>query len=770
MKLFLNLICILLVTVSFAADELLNYSSPFPIKGAVAFGDGLFMATGGGLRYKTNNADDMYTTANGLGDQSISAIAISDRGSFAVTDNGIVAVIGTNGYWNILTRSYAGSGLRVIPDMMRLAGPIIIIAFEDRLSFFDMNSLESVLTIERIADMNMSINAVSAMEVRDDSLYVAIDSNLYVRKMDWENLKSDVQLNNPDSWKLVKSVSKKNLIKSIAWEKNEIKTFPTEGTRIWDDDGETYVAADTFSVISSGVPRVVLRGNTLKDSILYERDSFVVSATAKDTVWSRYYRSKVRWVSLLPSNKAVLAGPNNVFYYDGKKVKDISAYERFALGSAYELQVLPDGGVLAASEEGKLSYNNGYDWSEPTKTYESFGNLTNARAHDLKVLSVIPGGVAFYHIWGYGSMLYQDWGKKVYQALLPDNDNCMDDYFENDEPRQVYTVSSAPSPDGKGFFLTSASNNGYSLVFMDAEDGHVSCANNIGSAPIASSIIVQEKENGDWVAYVGTRSDMSLSVGGGLDVITFPRPSSTGGELSSKITKANVKTYYGPSTTPLDMVYEPKTGYFWIVTETALEYWNEDLDSLRSPLSTNGLTSANYTSIDADCRGNLWVGTSSGAYRLTPRTTNPDTLSVVRFTTRNGLLSDRIQDMAVDTVLGFVWMAHENGITRYRRNDLRSSDGNMTDDAREGVKVFPNPFRPMYHPNIVFDNVTDDAVINIYNRGGKLVKSLRGEVVTGSRVEWDGRMDNGTLVAPGVYQYVIRGASKVKKGKLLVIH
>jgi hypothetical protein len=219
------------------------------------------------------------------------------------------------------------------------------------------------------------------------------------------------------------------------------------------------------------------------------------------------------------------------------------------------------------------------------------------------------------------------------------------------------------------------------------------------------------------------------------------------------------------------MVYEPKTGYYWMVTGSSLVYWNKDEENLKTPLSTNGLTGANFTSIDVDSRGNLWVGTSNqGVYRLTPRSTSPDTLSVQHFTTRQGLLSDRVQDVAVDSGLGAVWFAHENGVSYYMRNDLRGTDGNMTEYAGKDVRVYPNPFRPDRHEYIVFDNVSDDAVINIYNRGGKLVASLTGEEVAGGRAEWRGRMKNGNLVAPGVYQYVIRGASKVRKGKLLIVH
>ena len=209
-----------------------------------------------------------------------------------------------------------------------------------------------------------------------------------------------------------------------------------------------------------------------------------------------------------------------------------------------------------------------------------------------------------------------------------------------------------------------------------------------------------------------------------------------------------------------------------MVTAASLVYWSEQDTSLLTPLSTNGLTSANYTSIDVDSRGNLWVGTSmQGAYRLTPSTTNPDTLSVQHFTARQGLLSDRVQDVAVDSVLGVVWFAHDNGVSAYVRKDVGGTDGNMDDDSNKDFKVYPNPFRPREnHSRIVFDNVAEDAVISIFNRGGKLVMALSGDRLVGGRAEWDGTMNNGKLVAPGVYQYVVRTKSKVKKGKLLIVH
>ena len=784
MKALIHLICILsIVTSVFAQDQWLNFSSPYPIKSAIPNGEGLLMATGGGIRYRTNNADDLYTTANGLGDQSMSAIAVSDLGVFAVSDNGIISTMLPGGSWQVLSRSYAGSNTRVIPGMAVLGGTVLVIAFEDRLSFFSLKTMTSILTVERIADISVSAFPVSAMEVRGDSLIIAAGGGLYMRKMDWENLDNDVHLYDPDSWKIIKSASNDNKpIKSLAWKDGKIQTFATEGMRIWDKDGETRVALDTFSVFSESESMVSVRGKVLKDSLLYERDSVEIKVNGKKA-YRYYYRSKVRWVSLQPSGKAVLGGPEIILYYDNGKLTDLTEYKPFPLRYTYELQALPLGGVLAATEDGYLSYyyfsgsDKNFRWTNPKPAYPPFGNTTNARAHNLKTLSVLPTKGLFYHIWGLGYIAYGFWDPDSLTQSYTWGDTttsyCMDNYLEDfGNTKYTIAVSTTPAPDGLGYLSTSASNKGYSLVYVDIDkDGSpMSCAKNVGSAPIGGPMYARIDEKGNWVVYVGTRAGTSTDANGGLDVFTFPPPKKMGGDIF-RVDTTYRKTYSGSQSTPLDLVYEPKTDYVWMVTNSSLVYWDKDEGDLKSPLSTNGLSGVVYTSIDVDARGNLWVGTSSqGAYRLTPRKTNPDTLSVEHFTSRHGLLSEKIQDVAVDTVLGMVWFAHDNGITRYKRDDVRNTDKNMTSDAPEDVKVFPNPFRPKLQAFVSFANVADDAVINVYNRGGKLVVSLSGEKISGGRAMWNGRMDNGNIVAPGVYQYVVRGGSKVKKGKLLIIH
>ena len=157
-------------------------------------------------------------------------------------------------------------------------------------------------------------------------------------------------------------------------------------------------------------------------------------------------------------------------------------------------------------------------------------------------------------------------------------------------------------------------------------------------------------------------------------------------------------------------------------------------------------------------------------FRLTPRKGSPDTLTVKRFTTKDGLLDNNVSDVAIDPVLGIAWFAHEKGVSYYRRNDLKDARDNMTDSAKVDVRAYPIPFRPKVHALFTIDGIAENSVVSIFNRGGALIRSFSNQDVLGGKVEWDGREKSGKLVAPGVYYYVVKSGSKVKKGKFIIIH
>ncbi len=79
----------------------------------------------------------------------------------------------------------------------------------------------------------------------------------------------------------------------------------------------------------------------------------------------------------------------------------------------------------------------------------------------------------------------------------------------------------------------------------------------------------------------------------------------------------------------------------------------------------------------------------------------------------------------------------------------------------------PNPYNPSTG-NLTIKNFPDNSVINIkiYNLEGNLVREIDG---SGTSVIWDGKNENGSTVASGIYFYAAKTQTDSCKGKITVI-
>ena len=688
------------------------FSDPFPIRDVAIFGDdAIVLATDGGVRYRSLTDDYVYHSEEGLETSRFYAVASSpDQGIFAISEYGLVASLGgTNKPWHVLNRSYVKNNVRVVPRGATIAGTVMTIAFEDRLAFFDLTLNRSILTIDRIGSKSLLTTPIREILVRGDSLYVRMDNATFVRKMDWVNLPADKRLSDPNTW--------------------------------------TLVPADVSVVgFDEPVAQVIVDSQVLMDPALYHDDG----------------ASKVKW-QVKTKNGTYLVGSEYIFFCENGtyKVTDLTKTFGYLPGEVYELKSSPYGGVFAASVDGMLSYGDINSWQEPQYVFGVIGNGANAYSARIKALSFLPDGHLFYHIWGFVYLMYSDWGKALEFFYKSTGGYCFENYMQD----IAISVATIPAPDGSGFLTSTGSNNGYGVIYFTA-DGEVHCANRVGENPIPG-VMYSRIDGNDWLVYVASKKGTALASEGGLDVIRFPSPKSNGGELAN----GTLKTYRGISPAPVDMVYDSVGERLWLVSMSNLAYLDEESDTLLTPSSTNGLRGVEYTSIDVDVHGNLWVGTTNqGVFRLTPKKGSPDTLTVKQFTTKDGLLDNYVTDVSIDPVFGVAWFAHEKGVSYYRRNDLKDARDNMTDLAKADVRAYPVPFRPGIHALLTIDGIAENSTVSIYNRGGALVKSFRDQDVLGGKIEWDGREKTGKFVAPGVYYYVVKNGSTVKKGKFIIIH
>ncbi|TKJ48032.1 hypothetical protein CEE34_00965 [Candidatus Aerophobetes bacterium Ae_b3a] len=82
-----------------------------------------------------------------------------------------------------------------------------------------------------------------------------------------------------------------------------------------------------------------------------------------------------------------------------------------------------------------------------------------------------------------------------------------------------------------------------------------------------------------------------------------------------------------------------------------------------------------------------------------------------------------------------------------------------------GIVAYPNPFSPSAHTNLVFwGNSVPYMKIRILNLSGELVKVLQ-EKYGNSMVSWDGKNEQGNLVARGIYIFVMENFS----GRIAVV-
>ena len=450
---------------------------------------------------------------------------------------------------------------------------------------------------------------------------------------------------------------------------------------------------------------------------------------------------------------------------DASKIKRDTVFNNFKLDNVYELAPMYLGGVMAATPEGWMAYSDGYKWRETVPIWNGVGSYSSAYDNRMKVFTALSVDVLLTHVWGMGFFIYSDNGYSLFKEITPRNENsCLDEYSDD------YTVAigTTTAPDGSGFLIATSAEKAYGLVYI-SRDWEVSCLSGVGSTPIAGVLASKvDEKTGDWIVYVSSKEAVVANIAGSLDKFIIPPPAKNGGRLLMK-EKKNIPTPENRS--PLDFAFDKDDGSLWMITMGNLAYMEEDRDTLVQPSSTKGLIGAEYSSMDRDVQGNIWLGTTDkGAFRLAKKGKSKDTLSAIHFTTSEGLLSDQINDMAIDPVLGMAWFAHEGGVTRYTRNDLKNAEKFMTSNTPAEVKAYPNPFRPKQGYHLFIDNVSEDSFVSIYNRGGALVKSFYDKDILGGRAEWDGKDANGKLVAPGVYHYVVRKGFRIKTGKIILIH
>lgn len=724
---------------SYGAKDIEGYSIPLDIHSATTFRNALYVATDGGIRtFIQGDVSEVYTADDGLETTQFYSVFGNQKGLFAVSSKGLIAMqANLREPFTVINRSFLSSNAEVIPGLIDIAESVMVLGFEDKIALIDLISGRSLISLTTIGSHRLSTSSVTALNIKDDSLFVAINNEVYVRKMDWINLEADLFLADPSTWKPVSIPALvPDTIRAIAWIEDSLVVRKEKGTLSYDSNRKK-----TEAYLNSS--QLFLNGQKINDPMLSKNDS-----------------SQIEWI-LETDKEAYFVGPRTVIYRKDKKWKDVSAWANYSLGPVHQIQSFKTGGIFAASPYGYLAWSDGYSWTpKHLVNFTPFIFEQESIVFKMKSIALDRNGYMIYGLWGGGFLLLNESGLQIYKHISPST-SCIDNFLEN----YIVSIGSVTAPDQSGFLVSYWSSEQYGFAYISLE-GEVSCANKIGSTPYPGPLTVRisPEDPNKWEVYSSAGNSNQVSSKGSLDVFTFTAPSKTGGRLLD----VDVQTYEGPNNERIIDLDFDATGRLWLAGYSSIGYLDDD--QIQLPHKISGYSGAVNSSLGVDVQGNIWVGTNQGAYRLTPKNGLPDILTAINYKMKDGLLSNEIYDLGIDSTKGMIWFGHNNGITRYTRKDLRKADSFMTKEAPKKPIAYPNPFMPKTQGKVVIDYIAEESTVQIYNAGGALVRSFTGEELLGGRLEWDGRDLSGRLVAPGLYHYFVRKEDKREKGKLIIVH
>jgi ligand-binding sensor domain-containing protein len=273
------------------------------------------------------------------------------------------------------------------------------------------------------------------------------------------------------------------------------------------------------------------------------------------------------------------------------------------------------------------------------------------------------------------------------------------------------------------------------------------------------------------------------------------------------VTPDSVWTYYGLPTTECKRIVVDQVNRKWIGTETqgVLVYDDSGTPSTKSDdpaigtlTTSDGLGSNQITDLAVDRDGLVWIGTPAGLFYYENG----------KVKQRYGLLSDNVTRLLVDGVNN-LWVGTGSGLSCFLTREYRwqhfhaensglvdngvtalamdYSNGKLYAGTNRGLSVletpfsepltemadlrlYPNPFIPAEHANLVIDGLSFGVSVHIFGQDGYRVRRFSAGDVIGRKVFWDGRNERGEPVSGGIYVVVEQnegGERRIGKAALI---
>ncbi|GHV14843.1 hypothetical protein AGMMS49938_11690 [Fibrobacterales bacterium] len=463
-----------------------------------------------------------------------------------------------------------------------------------------------------------------------------------------------------------------------------------------------------------------------------------------DAIWKR----EIDWEKIYDDR--FLADPNSwskadtIFFDDPPKPAYTPHGSNFFLNEVKTLAVMQGEGVIAwGSDYNYFSKMQNGTWGRAfwANPKEYNGDQKNYQTKSLAAQS--NGNFAFGN-WGAGFTAFNSnfpVAEEVFWLHSQNTNNQCPTNFSAEEGD--WTIVQGVTAIDNGYLFSYVSADNYGIGIIDNKGNYKCYKYKENSSPAAIGILEKDGE-----IFVAWKTSLEAK-DGGIDIYNNKF------ELIKK-----TPSHFG---FPLDFAFD-KNGILWLVSTNKIFY----LDNFEFKEPVNNLSNVVFSSIEVDANNGLWLGTlGGGAYSLTQKNGKPDSLTYKRISIRSGLLNELVYDIAIDTLKGLVYFAHDLGVSVYSTAEVRSANGFMESGAPK-VFAYPNPFRPEIHRRLIIDNVSENGIVYIFNSSGRRVRIFEKADLKGGRVIWNGTAENGRTVSPGLYHYFAVDGKNTAKGKILL--
>ena len=300
-----------------------------------------------------------------------------------------------------------------------------------------------------------------------------------------------------------------------------------------------------------------------------------------------------------------------------------------------------------------------------------------------------------------------------------------------------------------------------------------------------SSLLVAKKRNGDWKAFPSSKfndyqvEEMVIDRNGykWIKQITGKLTVFDSGDIDDDNDDRSIQLEVNNTVLPnnsITTLVADKKGVVWVGTTAGVTIFNcssnvfEGGCTGNKPIITqdnfNGylLETEEIIDIVVDGANRKWVATKNGLFLLTADGGE----QLAHYTASNSpLFNDEVNKLAIDGTTGILYISTTNGIQSFR---IEATTGLLRIKA-ENIEIFPHPVEPDYFGPIAISKLPDDANVKITDISGRLVYET---TALGGQAIWEGTDYNGRKAQSGVYLVFIvnEGGTQKAVGKILFLN